>query len=394
MGKFVDLTGQRFGMLTAIEVVGKDNNGSKLWKCRCDCGNEITATSGNLRAGKYKGCGCQVGKSLIQDLTGQRFGSLVVIKETEPYVSPAGNVSSRWLCQCDCGSTKIAKTADLNSGKIDNCGCKTFEKKSKAKKKDLTGLRFGKLFVVGLHHSDRRSYWNCKCDCGNEVIVKSDDLVQGHTQSCGCSRIIDLSGKRFGKLTVIEMVDTLPNDGARWLCRCDCGNEKIISTKNLLHSNHEKGTMSCGCLIKENHPRTHDKSQTRLYCIWQKIKQRCYNPSHKHYKYYGGRGITVCSEWKDDFQAFYDWSMANGYGDNLSIDREDFNGNYEPSNCRWATQKEQMNNTRNNRMITYNGKTQTMKQWSEELEINYSTIQGRLRRGCSVSQALSKEKLY
>lgn len=259
---------------------------------------------------------------------------------------------------------------------------------------DLSGKRFGKLTVISLDRRDRRSYWQCKCDCGNEVIVPADRLRRGITQSCGCLRIINLAGKRLGKLTVIEMVDVIPKEGARWLCRCDCGNEKVISTKNLLHSNGEKGTMSCGCLVRENHVYTHDKSQTRIYRIWQKIKQRCCNKHHKHYEYYGGRGITICNEWLDDFQTFYKWSMDNGYADNLTIDRIDVNGNYEPSNCRWATRKEQMNNTRQNHFLTYNGKTQTVKQWSEELGINYQTIQGRLRRGLPISQVLSKERLY
>ena len=152
--------------------------------------------------------------------------------------------------------------------------------------------------------------------------------------------------------------------------------------------------MSCGCLVKENHICTHNKSYTRLYRIWQKTKQRCYNENHKHFQYYGARGITVCDEWKNDFQVFYEWAINNGYSDELTIDRINVNGNYEPSNCRWATRKEQMNNTRQNRFITYNGKTQTAKQWSEELGIKYPTLQGRLQRGCPIAQVLSKEMLY
>lgn len=255
---------------------------------------------------------------------------------------------------------------------------------------DLTNQKFGQLTALERVGKDKNgsALWKCECDCGNEVIVKSDDLVQRHTQSCGCLRIIDLYGKRFGKLCVKELVGT-NEKGAVWKCKCDCGEIAYVSSSGLLH-----GTKSCGCLVKENHLHTHNKSHTRLYRIWQDMKRRCYNINDEAYSYYGGRGISVCIDWIDDFQSFYDWSIRNGYADNLTIDRIDVNGNYEPSNCRWATQKEQMNNTRNNHLLTFNGKTQTIAQWSEELQINYSTIHGRLRRGCSVAQALSKEKLY
>lgn len=260
---------------------------------------------------------------------------------------------------------------------------------------DLTGSRFGRLTVIErAPNKNGRVQWVCQCDCGNKVIVSRNSLRSGTTQSCGCLKIIDLAGKHFGKLLVLKYVGQDKAHNALWLCRCDCGNEKVISTKNLLHSNKHSGTKSCGCLVAENHVSLHNKSQTRIYRIWQRMKARCYNQNDKHYEYYGGRGITICDEWKDDFQCFYDWSMSNGYTDRLTIDRIDSNGDYTPSNCRWATRKQQANNTRQNRYLTYNGKTLTAKQWSEELGINYSTIQGRIRRGLNISEILSQEKLY
>lgn len=133
---------------------------------------------------------------------------------------------------------------------------------------------------------------------------------------------------------------------------------------------------------------THGKRNTRLYSIYAHIKERCYNANNKSYHYYGAKGIIICDEWLHDFQAFYDWAMANGYADNLTIDRIDVNGNYEPSNCRWVTMKEQSNNKSCNISIAFNGKTQTLKQWADELGINYTRLYQRIYvRGWSVEKA-------
>lgn len=137
----------------------------------------------------------------------------------------------------------------------------------------------------------------------------------------------------------------------------------------------------------------HGMRNTRLYDIWRSMKQRCYNPKTNRYKKYGGRGITVCDEWKDNFQSFYDWAMSNGYSDDLSIDRIDPNGNYESNNCRWATAKQQANNRTNNNIIEFNGEVHTLAQWSEITGIKMATIGARLQKGWSVSDALTIKPL-
>lgn len=159
------------------------------------------------------------------------------------------------------------------------------------------------------------------------------------------SRVKDLRGKRFGRLTVIERTDNDKNGRARWLCECDCGTVSVKTGKLLLNG-HCK---SCGCGEYENRVKnvtSHRLSHTRLYRIWKGIKQRCYYTKHKDYHYYGGRGIIVCEEWLNNFESFYKWAITHGYKNNLTIDRKDVNGNYEPSNCRWATYSEQRLNQR------------------------------------------------
>ena len=125
-------------------------------------------------------------------------------------------------------------------------------------------------------------------------------------------------------------------------------------------------------------------SNTRLNRIWRSFRQRCYNPNQPDFKYYGGRGITVCPEWKDDFKAFYDWAMSNGYQDNLTLDRIDCNGNYEPSNCRWVTMKVQTNNKRCNIRVVVNGKEMSLKELSKVTGIKYTTLYMRYRKMVSL----------
>lgn len=162
-------------------------------------------------------------------------------------------------------------------------------------------------------------------------------------------------GKKFGRLEVVSFVEKRGKH-KYWKCRCECGNFKVVSASNLVTGN----TRSCGCMRKENWIKIqsekrgaknpnyrHGLSRSRLYVIWSGMKQRCQNPKATEYSCYGGRGISVCREWLNDFKVFYMWAINNGCSDNLTIDRIDVNGNYEPDNCRWIPQEEQYKNMQN-----------------------------------------------
>lgn len=168
-------------------------------------------------------------------------------------------------------------------------------------------------------------------------------------------KAIDMTGKKYGRLTAIECVGTNYRHSRIWLCSCDCGNTTIVDGSLLRKGN----TKSCGCLNRENHithpnRTTHGMCGTRIYRIWKAMKNRCYNENTRDYKkWYGVNGIKVCDEWKNDFSSFYSWAINNGYNDNLTIDRIDPNGNYEPNNCRWADLKTQAQNKKRKKGDTH-----------------------------------------
>lgn len=194
------------------------------------------------------------------------------------------------------------------------------------------------------------------------------------------SQKLRLEGKRFGKLTVLKYACSY-KQRSNWLCKCDCGNETIVESRLLKSGN----VTSCGCVHKY-----HGMSGTRLYTIWQHMIDRCYNSNNTNYKNYGGRGIQICDEWKDDAGKFCEWALANGYAKDLTLDRIDVNGNYEPGNCRWATRKEQANNKRNNHFLSCNGEIKTITEWERITGISKQTIYKRLKRGWSVERALTE----
>lgn len=172
------------------------------------------------------------------------------------------------------------------------------------------------------------------------------------------SALKDLTGQRFGRLVVVERVGSSLSREATWRCLCDCGNERIICGSSLRRG----GSKSCGCLrdeIESAIHSTHRKTKSRLYNVWSHMIQRCYNPSNTAYKRYGGRGVSVCDEWRNDFMIFYEWAMANGYDENAAfhqctIDRIDNDKGYSPGNCRWVDAKTQNNNKSNNRKVSKN----------------------------------------
>lgn len=199
--------------------------------------------------------------------------------------------------------------------------------------KDLTTQKFSRLRVLGFSHKSDAGqyYWKCQCDCGNFVTVTSGNLKSGHTSSCGCLR------KEVAK---------------------------ILSTK-------------------------HGHSTSRLYITWENIKDRCSNPQNKRHASYYDRHITICEEWKNNFEAFYIWAIKNGYSENLTIDRIDNNKGYTPDNCRWVSQKIQQRNRRNNHYITYNNETHCMSEWCEILGLKYGTICSRINRNWDIERAFT-----
>ena len=183
--------------------------------------------------------------------------------------------------------------------------------------------------------------------------------------------------EKYGRLTVVKRVDDYvsPSGGKHhaYLCKCDCGNEVVILKDHLI-SGRQK---SCGCLRHENGRRTHGEIDTRLYEIWGNMLNRCSNPNNPAWKNYGGRGIQVCEEWKK-YESFRDWSLSNGYSDELTIDRINNNYNYCPDNCRWTDVITQANNTRRNHNVEYNGETHTISEWARIKNIPYKTLHRRI----------------
>ena len=192
-----------------------------------------------------------------------------------------------------------------------------------AKRNSLNGKKFGMLTVIGYSHTvGKHSFYKCVCDCGKEIITRRDGLVNGHTSSCGCVRD---EWSHSGKLN-----------------------------------------------------RKHGLYKDRAYWVWAKVKSRCYNPKSREYENYGGRGITMCDEWLNP-ENFVKWAYETGYDANLpkgvcTLDRIDVDKNYEPSNCRWITNKQQQNNRRDNRRYSYNGEEHTIAEWSEILNVPYGTL--------------------
>jgi hypothetical protein len=204
-------------------------------------------------------------------------------------------------------------------------------------KVDITGKIFNRLKVIDYSHTDKRSksYWKCVCECGNEVIVRSDSLTSGNTKACGC-----LSKELKSKMA------------------------KTYLTK-------------------------HGETKTRLYKIWSGMRDRCSSFGTEKGKHYADKGITICKEW-DEFIPFKEWSLSNGYESNLTIDRINVNGNYEPSNCRWLTIQEQERNRGNSIYVVYNGERKHLKDWSKDLNINYHTLYQRYKINTNPEYVLRK----
>lgn len=276
------------------------------------------------------------------------------------------------------------------------------------KYQDLIGMKFGRLTV--LQRTDDRitksgykeKMFLCRCDCGAEKVVQSNNLKSGHTTSCGCAKHDtgekirhDLTGMKFNRLTVIRPAESSKTKETRWICRCDCGKEVIVQSNNLKSGQ----VKSCGCYRHEKAVKMHTKhgsakrneKRERLYSIWAGMKSRCYGENEPNFHRYGGRGIAVCDEWKDDFSIFRDWAINNGYSPELTIDRIDNSKGYSPDNCRWATSKEQALNRRSNRIITFNGETHSASEWEEILGFPRGTISRRIKKfGWTIDRALTE----
>lgn len=281
------------------------------------------------------------------------------------------------------------------------------------KPKDMTGRRYGKLVAVRLLRTEkRRTFWLFRCDCGKDFEGRIDQAVTGNTRSCGCIRSregrglpacpvptprlspVELAGRRFGRLTVVEEADRRPGRRARrWLCRCDCGAVADVEQRSLMKGD----TKSCGCLHREKAAQqaarmgaaniTHGMVDSPEWLAWKNMHARCGDPSQRSYPRYGGRGIVVCERWQS-FEHFYA-DVGPRPSPEHSIDRKDNDGNYEPGNCRWATRQQQARNRISNRLLAHNGETRCLAAWAESAGMKTYQLYRRLRNGWGMAEALS-----
>lgn len=278
------------------------------------------------------------------DLTGERFGKLLVVEKDKPYISPKGKYVTMW---------------------------------------------------------------KCKCDCGNETTVATQKLRKGHTTSCGCekhnnmgrpSQVENLIGQKFGRLTVIRSLSMKERKCKtfKWLCKCDCGNETTTSTQKLMNGDQ----VSCGCQKKERVGQLNRKykcTNKHLYGVYKAMVNRCVNKKDPSYHNYGGRGIKVYDEWLNDFDTFADWALSSGYvldapQGQYTLDRKDNNKDYSPDNCRWVSMSVQQNNKRTCHYIEYSGETHTIAEWARKFGYRYNYLYNHLiYMGETLDEVISKK---
>lgn len=299
------------------------------------------------------------------DLTGQTFGQLTVL-QLDKIAKPKG--IAYWFCRCDCGKTVSVSRNHLRSGHTKSCG-HTHELK------DLTGQIFGKLKVL-MYDECRPYHWVCRCDCGQFISVSGGALRDGRQRSCGCLKTIkDIRGQRFGRLIALRV-----RVRVYWECKCDCGQPTTVLGESLRLGL----TKSCGCInservtkgLRTTHGHNPRRSRSPEYSMWAGMIYRCTNKNALNYSKYGGRGIKVCERWT----SFENFLADVGPRPSLThtLDRIDNDGIYEPGNCRWATNTEQLRNTQRNRLITFNSQTFTLAEWAEKVGIDSRTIAARL----------------
>lgn len=247
----------------------------------------------------------------------------------------------------------------------------------------LTNIIYGRWTVKSFSHRKGSHYfYNCLCLCGVFKKVDISGLRSGRSKSCGClakeisreqgkKSFKDISGKIFGKLLVLKRSENNIPKLVRYICKCDCGNIREVSSSNLKYGH----TKSCGCLAKTIHIKHHMYNHP-IYKVYFSMKSRCHNKKNKRYKNYGGRGIVMCDEWKDSFEQFYK-DMGPKPSPKHSIDRINNNGNYCKENCKWSTREQQDSNKTNNIFISHNGITKTITQWSKILNVSVQTLMKR-----------------
>ena len=250
-----NLIGMKFGELLVIDKIEnhshKNNRTFVRWVCECSCGNKKECTTSKLISGHIKSCGCLKFKK--DDLTNKRINKLT-------FLYPDKNSKNKWVCKCDCGKLTSVVPSNVKRGLTKSCGCLHSKLISEKFTKNLIGQNFERLTVLSRDNNKPKSsgvYWLCKCNCGNEVSVISHSLINGNTKSCGCLKreltsellSLDLLGKKFGKLNVIKRYGTFVGSDetkySQWLCKCDCGSEKIVKGHDLVR----KSVTSCGCII-------------------------------------------------------------------------------------------------------------------------------------------------
>jgi hypothetical protein len=376
-------------------------------------------------------------KSPVQNSVGDRHGNFTLLEI--PYRRENKTLG---LVRCDCGTEKIIDINAIRCGKIKDCGCgfkKNIARSNAERARKI--LAFGESKTISRWVQDPRCQvkihtlirrlnddWESEdaISTPNEWIphdwteqeieyVKSnytDMSMQEIADVCGVTkhRVRRLIGKlelkypdkwsigqKFGRMTILEIVGKTKFNNIIVLCMCECGKSVEVIASKLVRG----ATKSCGCYKDElvgSRSTTHGMSGTRLYTIWASMKQRCSNPSSSpsHWHRYGGRGIAICDEWINSFENFRDWALANGYNDELMIDRIDNDGNYTPENCRWVTETVQQNNKMTNRFVEAFGERKTLAEWSRDqrCQVNYDILSDRVNKlGWDEIEAIFTPKL-